>query len=110
MQVRVSAVTGEPSDTLNIASEAVNATAVLLTPTGTLDSATYRSLRDAIIKAALEEPKAVIVDVTRLEIPAESALVVFTSARWHVAKWPEVPITLVCEHPAGRSAIARNGI
>jgi STAS domain-containing protein len=110
MRGRVSAVTGEPSSALTIASEAVNATAVLLTPTGVLDSGTYRSLRDAIIKAALEEPKAVIVDVTQLEVPAESALVVFTSAHWHVAKWPEVPIILVCEHLAGRSAIARNGI
>ena len=103
-------MTGEPSGTLTIASEPVNATAVLLTPTGILDSASYRSLRDGIIKAALEEPKAVIVDVTHLEVPAESALAVFTSARWHVAQWPEVPIMLVCEHPAGRSAIARNGI
>jgi hypothetical protein len=84
--------------------------AAVLTPFGVLDSTTYRSLRDRIIKAALEEPKAVIVDVTKLCVPAESAWAVFTSARWHVGRWPEVPIVLVCEHRAGRSAIARNGI
>jgi hypothetical protein len=77
---------------------------------GTLDSGTYRCLRDRIVKAALDEPKAVIVDVTQLDVPAESAWVVFTSAQWHVATWPEVPIMLVCKHPSGRSTIARNGV
>jgi anti-anti-sigma factor len=82
----------------------------VLTPRGTLDSGTYRQLRDEIIKAALEEPRAVIVDVTDLDVPAESALAVFTSARWHVDRWPKVSIMLVCEHPGRRSAIARSGI
>ena len=103
-------MTSDFCSTLTVASEAVNGTAVLLTPRGTLDSSTYRCLRDRIIKTALDEPKAVIVDITHLAIPAESALAVFTSARWHVAKWPVVPIMLVCQHPAGRSAIARNGV
>ena len=108
--MRVSAVTADACSALSVASETVDATAVVLTVRGTLDSITYRSLRDQIIKAALDEPKAVIVDVTHLGVPAESAWVVFTSARWHVAKWPEVAIMLVCGHPAGRSAITRNGV
>ena len=99
----------EDAGVLTIAADAIGASAVL-TPHGVLDSSTYRSLRDRIIKAALEEPQAVIVDVTDLVVPSESAWVVFTSARWHVGTWPEVPIMLVCEHPAGRSAIARNGV
>jgi hypothetical protein len=107
--VRVSAVTGNPFSTLSVATETVNA-ATVLTANGTLDTSTYQSLRDRIIKAALDEPTAVIVDVTHLHVPTDSAWVVFTSARWHVGRWPEVPIMLVCEHPAGRSAIARNGV
>lgn len=79
-------------------------------PRGVLDSRTYRPLRDSIIKTALEEPRAVIVDVSELEVPAESALAVFTSARWHVGRWPEVPILLVCDRPVMRSALARNGV
>jgi hypothetical protein len=106
----VGTVTGDAYVDLNVAVESVDATAVVLTVHGTLDSVTYRSLRDQIIKAALDEPNAVIVDVTWLAVPAESALVVFTSAQWHVAKWPDVPIMLVCEHAAGRSAITRNGV
>lgn len=92
----------------------VEATSVLdmavLTPQGVLNGATYQNLRDRIIKAALDAPTAVIVDVTALSVPAESAWSVFTSARWHVARWPDVPIVLVCRHTGGRESIRRNGI
>jgi hypothetical protein len=77
---------------------------------GIVDSTTYLSIRDQIIKAALDEPRAVIVDVNELEAPAGSAWAVFTSARWHVNTWPEVPIILVCGHRHGREAIVRNGV
>jgi anti-anti-sigma factor len=82
----------------------------VLTVTGVLDGATYRGLRDAVIKAALEEPRAVIVDVTDLSVPSESAWSVFTSARWHVSTWPDVPILLVCPHTERRQEIARCGV
>jgi hypothetical protein len=82
----------------------------VLTAEGVLDRITYLRLRDAIIKAALDEPDAVIVDVTGLSVPAPSAWAVFTSARWHVSTWPDVPVFLVCAHEAGRDAIARNGV
>jgi hypothetical protein len=92
----------------------VSATAVphgtLLTACGILDSTTYLTLRNEIIKAALEEPPTVIVDITTLDVPTESALAVFTSARWHVERWPEVPVALVCAHLAGREAVKRNGV
>lgn len=81
-----------------------------LTVTGTLDGTTYRELRDTVIKSALDEPTAVIVDVTELAVPTESAWSVFTSARWHVSVWPDVAILLVCGQSASRVAIARNGI
>lgn len=84
--------------------------ATVLTPKGVLDRTTYRQLRDRIIKAALEVPPAVIVDVSTLDVPAESALAVFTSARWHVKTWPDVPVLLVCAHNHGRAAIRRNGV
>jgi anti-anti-sigma regulatory factor len=77
---------------------------------GTLDGTTYLALRNTVIKAALDEPRAVIVDISVLSVPAESALAVFTSARWHVQRWPEVPVALVCEHSAGRQAVVRNGV
>src|SRR4051794_4085 len=72
LPVWVSAVPVEGVSGLTIASSAMGACAVL-TPHGLLDSTTYLSLRDRIIKAALEEPEAVIIDVADLCVPAGSA-------------------------------------
>ena len=94
---------------LTITADAIRG-AVVLTADGVLDSSTYQTLRDVIIKTALDEPDAIVVDVAWLAVPAESAWVVFTSARWHVGAWPEVPIVLICSHPAVRAAITRHGI
>jgi hypothetical protein len=82
----------------------------LLVAEGTLDSSTYSDLRNAIVKAALDEPDAVIVDASRLDVPAVSAVSVFTSARWHVSTWPDVPILLVCGPANLRSAILATGV
>jgi hypothetical protein len=82
----------------------------ILTVRGVLHSATYRGLRDAIIEAALDEPRAVVVDVNLLCVPAESAWAVFTSARRHVRTWPGVPIVLVCAHSWSRRAITAVGV
>ncbi|HTQ17261.1 MAG TPA: STAS domain-containing protein [Mycobacterium sp.] len=77
---------------------------------GALDSDTYRQVRDTIIKAALDEPRAVIVDVNDLSVPSASAWSVFTSARWHVSIWPDVPILLVCANLQRRLTIAGGGV
>ena len=94
---------------LSVSSESVDSATVIVI-TGLLDRTTYLRLRDIIIKAALEVPRAVVVDISALSVPAESAYAVFTSARWHVTEWPEVPILLVCAHGEGRQAIVRNGV
>jgi hypothetical protein len=77
---------------------------------GVLDSSTYLELRDRIVKAALDEPFAVIVNISALRVPAPSAYAVFTSARWQVSRWPDVPVLLVCGHPTGQAALRRQGI
>lgn len=82
----------------------------ILAMDGVLDSNTYRTIRDTVIKAALDEPRAVIVDVNGLSAPSASAWTVFTSARWHVSTWPDVPILLVCARPQVRRAIAAGGV
>jgi hypothetical protein len=95
---------GHPTDrrASNLALSADTAgTACLLTVEGVLDSSTYLQLRDAIVAAALNEPQAVLVDVNGLDVPASSAWAVFTSARWLVDTWPDIPIHLVCGN-AGR--------
>lgn len=84
--------------------------ASILIASGILDSSTYRGLRDTVIKAALDEPRAVVVDVTELAVPSTASWSVFTSARWHVSVWPDVPILLVSEHPQARRDIASAGV
>lgn len=84
--------------------------AVVLVADGVLDSSTYQGLRDAVIKAALDEPRAVLVDVNRLTVPSPSAWSVFTSARWHVSTWPDVPILLACRDQERIRAIAAHGV
>jgi anti-anti-sigma factor len=82
----------------------------ILTMEGVLDGATYLTVRDAVIKAAIDEPRAVIVDIDRLHASSASAWTVFKSARWHVSVWPDVPIQLVCAQQAVRRAIATAGV
>ncbi|WP_346427299.1 MULTISPECIES: STAS domain-containing protein [Mycobacterium] len=82
----------------------------MLTMQGVLDSSTYRTIRDTVIKVAIDEPRAVIVDVDRLHAPSASAWTVFSSARWHVSVWPDVPIMLVCAAPQVRHAISAAGV
>jgi anti-anti-sigma factor len=102
-------VASDGPSTLTVSADTVGPV-VVLTTSGVLDATTYLPLRDMIIKAALEEPQAVMVDIDGLDIGTDSALAVFTSAQWHVATWPGVPIALVCRHEAVRTAITRNGV
>jgi hypothetical protein len=82
----------------------------VLTVDGALDATTYMLMREAIVKAARDEPRAVIVDVTKLVVREDPAWAVFTSAVWQVTEWPGKPIALVCAHDRGRNALRCNGI
>lgn len=82
----------------------------LLAVNGVLDGSTYLRLRDSVIKAALDQPSAVLIDVADLYVPAPSAWSAFTSARWHVSAWPAIPIMLICPRPQTAAIIARHGV
>ncbi|HVW42106.1 MAG TPA: STAS domain-containing protein [Amycolatopsis sp.] len=77
---------------------------------GRLDSLSYRPLRDELIKLAVEQPRAVIVDVDHLEIQSETVLTVFSSAWSRVQVWPEVPILLVARDSVPRRSLGRTAI
>ena len=66
---------------------------------GVLDASTYKEIRDSVIKAAVDAAAPVVIDVNALEVADDHAWSVFTSARWHVKQWPEVPLALVCADP-----------
>ncbi|OJZ75381.1 sulfate transporter [Mycobacterium paraffinicum] len=99
----------EPSPAIRVDTDPQQDVPILVVD-GVLDSSTYRGLRDTVIKAALDEPPAVVVDVERLRVPTASAWTVFTSARWHVSVWPDVPILLVSPEPEVRRAISGVGV
>jgi hypothetical protein len=105
----VSAVPAERASKLVTTAHDVDGVRVIIAE-GVLDTITYLPLRDTIIKAALDGARAVLVDVTELAVPAPSAWAVFTSARWHIGEWPNVPMALACRHGQGRGEIARNGV
>jgi hypothetical protein len=86
------------------------ADARVLTLDGLLDGTTYVPLRDAIVKTALDEPPGVIVDVNGLTVRDDPAWAVFTSARWQIAEWPDIPIGLVCALDHVQNTLHRNGI
>jgi hypothetical protein len=94
---------------LTFTANAVSETTVLRAQ-GVLDGSTYIALRDKIIEAALDEPKAVVVDVTELAVPADSAWSAFSSARWLVSRWPRIPVALVCGYSTARDAVSRSGV
>lgn len=84
--------------------------ACVLTVRGVLGHLTYLPLRDAIVKAALDEPAAVVIEITGLRVHEDSALAVFTSARWQVSEWPDTPIGLVCTRDNRLKALRHNVI
>jgi len=104
----VSAVAESPSS-LAVAAR-TEQSVLVLTVDGVLDPDNTAALRESIKKATLDAPSAVIVDVSALRVPAESAWSAFVSARWQVDAQPDVLIVLVCAHRATREAIARSGV
>ena len=83
----------------------------MLTAEGVLNADSYLGLRDDILTTALaHRPRAIIIDVTNLEVPAPTAWAVFTSARWQLARWPATPIVLACGTGAARESLARTNI
>ena len=104
----VSAVAESPSS-LAIAVRTEDSVA-LLTVDGVLDSGSSAALRDSIIKTTLQEPSAVIVNVSALQVPAKSAWSAFLGARWQSDAQLDVPIVLVCANRATRDAISRSGV
>ncbi|MFL6140629.1 MAG: ATP-binding protein [Labedaea sp.] len=73
--------------------------------TGVLDGTTYRWLRDLLVKLAVEQPVAVIVDLDDLRVEQETSLTVFSSVWMQVNQWPGVPILLVASAGSQRARL-----
>jgi anti-anti-sigma regulatory factor len=64
----------------------------VLEPHGLLDGSSYRDLRDAMAKAGVDEPRAVIVDADGLDVRDRSVLSVFPAVAEQLGQWPGVPL------------------
>nr|WP_241519378.1 STAS domain-containing protein [Mycobacterium paraense] len=104
----LSAVAESPSS-LAVATR-TDESVVILTVEGQLDASSSPALRDMIMKTTLDQPSAVIVNVSKLHVPAESTWSSFIGVRWQVHTRPDVPIVLVCADRAAREAITRSGV
>lgn len=71
-----------------------SAKTLILAPHGVLDLASYHQLKIAMMKAAVDEPRAVIVDLDGLIVPEDSAYALFSSMSTQLAEWPGVPLLL----------------
>ena len=83
---------------------------VVLTVEGALDTSNSGALRDVIMQATLDEPSAVIVNVSAMQVAAESAWSSLIGARWQLPTKANIPIVLVCADRATRDAVTRRGV
>jgi anti-anti-sigma factor len=104
----VSAVAESPSS-LAVATRTDDSVAVL-TVGGVLDASNSGALRDSISKATLQEPSAVIVNISGLKVPAESAWSAFISAHLQLGTNVRAPIVLVSGDRTAREAITRSEV
>jgi hypothetical protein len=75
--------------------------AVVVVPEGLLDALTYGRLRDTMVKAAADEPRAVIVEVDRLRLDSTAVLALFPAVGQELARWPGLPLLLVATDEPG---------
>lgn len=93
------------ADTLRIEHTARDGSSVVR-PLGSLTTATYPMLRDALLKYAAETPDAILVDIGELHVEQQYLLSVFSLVWMRVADWPGVPVVLVVPDEARRSRLA----
>src|SRR5688572_28803305 len=85
--------------------------AVIATPVGTLDLASYASLRDTLIKLAAGEPLALIVRLgPGFTVPSRAVLSVFTTVWMKISQWPDIPLVLLAESEPHRHELHASGV
>jgi anti-anti-sigma regulatory factor len=80
--------------------------ASVIEPRGVLDAASYGGLRVDLVKTAIDEPRAVIVDIDGLAVPDSAALALFTSVSTQIAEWPGVPLLVAATQDTQRELLA----
>jgi anti-anti-sigma factor len=87
-----------------------SADARVLRPTGVLDLSSSTQLRHALLKCVTDEPPAVVVDLSELELESWALLSVFVAVAMRAAEWPGVPLLLASPHPGLLEPMRRSGL
>lgn len=82
--------------------------ATIVVPTGRLDVASYRQLRDHLLKVGTDGPRAVVVDLTGLAIDSDSSLAIFPAVQTRLAQWPGIQLLLVTGVALARTLLSRS--
>ena len=80
--------------------------AAVVVPEGQLDAVTYSRLRAAMMKVAVDEPRAVIVDVDGLSVDRTAALALFPAVGTELSTWPGLPLLLVASEETSMRMLA----
>jgi anti-anti-sigma factor len=94
------------SDLLRLEDRAVGE-AVVVTPTGRLDVVSYRQLRDHLIMLSTDIPRAIIVDLTGLDIESDATLAIFPAVHTRLEQWPGVSLLVVTGSEPVRRGLGR---
>ncbi|GGU33680.1 ATP-binding protein [Lentzea flava] len=85
--------------------------AVVATPEGRLDLASYPVLRDTLLKLAADDPLALVVRLgPAFEVPSRAMLAVFTTVWMRISQWPDIPLVLVTETESHRDEVRASGV
>jgi anti-anti-sigma factor len=80
---------------------------VVVTARGVLDVSTSAQLRDYLAKVGADQPAAVVVDLAGLDIRAAAATAMLVGAHEELARWPGVPMVLMCADEQAAEVLAR---
>ncbi|HEY7593429.1 MAG TPA: STAS domain-containing protein [Actinophytocola sp.] len=69
--------------------------AAVVTARGVLDRSTYEKLRSALVKCAVDEPRAVIADLSGVEVLDSASFALFAQLSAQLSDWPGLPLLLV---------------
>ena len=74
---------------------------------GSLDGHGVAALHQSLLKCLAEQPDALIIDVSRLQVVDPLALTVFLAVARQAASWPGTPILLCAPTPQTRTLLGR---
>jgi len=83
---------------------------VVVRPDGQLDLSTYAQLRDGLLKVMADEPRAVLVELSKLRVRSSALLSVFVAVWMRCSTWTNVPLVLVAIGEPLLSALRAQGV